>query len=158
MALKLHINIEYPDERPLRRVLVVYERVNNLQPAFERMLPALQQYSENYFARGGAYEGNPPFAPLSARYAKWKARRYPGAPILTRSGRLRASLASVTNDSIADATADALTFGTRVPYATYHQFGTRKMPKRPPLKLSKPLGARLITILRDYLLEQGENR
>lgn len=156
MPYKLHINIEYPDEKPLKRVLVVYERVNNLQPAFERMLPVLQQYSENYLARGGAYEGNPPFAPLSSRYAKWKARRYPNAPILTRSGRLRASLASATNDSIADATQDALTYGTRVPYAVYHQFGTRKMPKRPPLKLSKPLSARLITILRDYLLEQGE--
>ncbi|MDM7461678.1 MAG: phage virion morphogenesis protein [bacterium] len=158
MPFKLHLHIEYPDEKPLKRVMLVYQRVENLQPAFERILPLLQHYTENYLAREGRYEGNPPFAPLSPRYARYKAKRYPGAPILTRSGRLRASLASITSDSIADASPDALVYGTRTPYALYHQYGTRKMPKRPPLKLSKTLSTRIITILRNYLLEQGEKQ
>lgn len=158
MPFKLEFEITYPDERPLKRALVVYERVQDLSPAFERILPLLQQYTESYLAAEGAHEGNPRFAPLSPRYARYKAKRYPNAPILTRSGRMRQSLAGITTDSIADITPDTLTYGTRVPYALYHQTGTRKMPKRPPLKLSKPLSTRILTAMRNYLIEQGENR
>ncbi|BCW95085.1 MAG: hypothetical protein KatS3mg018_0567 [Fimbriimonadales bacterium] len=156
MPVRLDFEITYPGERPLRRALVVYERVQDLSPAFERILPLLQDYTERYLAAGGAFEGNPAFAPLSARYARYKARRYPGAPILTRSGRMRASLAGLTGDSIADVSPDRLVYGTRAPYALYHQMGTRKMPKRPPLRLSKPLTTRILAALRRYLVEVGE--
>jgi len=157
MPLKLIFEIHYPDEKPLKRALVVYERAQDLTPAWQRILPLLQNYTEQYLARGGAFEGNPAFAPLSPRYARYKARRYPNTPILTRSGRMRASLAGLTGDSVADASPDRLVYGTKVPYALYHQTGTRKMPKRPPLKLSKPLTTRILTALRNYLIEQGEN-
>lgn len=156
MPFKLIFEVQYPDERPLRRALVVYERVQDLSPAFERILPLLQDYTERYLAAGGAFEGNPAFAPLNPRYARHKGHRYPGAPILTRSGRMRASLAGLTGDSVAEVSPDRLVYGTRVPYAVYHQMGTRKMPKRPPLRLSKPLTARILAALRRYLVEVGE--
>jgi hypothetical protein len=31
--------------------------------------------------------------------------------------------------------ADALEIGTSVPYAKYHQYGTRRMPQRPALRV-----------------------
>lgn len=117
----------------------------------------MQNYTENYLAAEGAYEGNPRFAPLAPRYARYKAKRYPNTPILTRSGRMRQSLTSITSDSIADITPTTLTYGAKLPYAIYHQTGTRKMPKRPPLKLSKPLSTRILAALRNYLIEQGES-
>lgn len=156
MPFNLIFEVQYPDEKPLRRALVVYERVQDLSPAFERILPLLQDYTDRYLEAGGAFEGNLAFAPLSARYARWKARRYPNTPILTRTGRLRASLSTLTDDSIAQIAPDRLTYGTKVPYALYHQMGTRKAPKRPPLRLSKPLTGRILNALRRYLVEVGE--
>jgi phage gpG-like protein len=156
MPVKLHIEIQPPGEAPIKRALVLYQRIQDLSPAFQQMLPTIQQYTEAYFTKEGAHEGNPHFPPLSPQYAKWKQKHYPNAPILTRTGRLRQSLSSQTPDSIAHISPLSLTFGTRTPYAIYHQLGTYKMPRRPPIRLSKPLTTKLLTILRNYLITQGE--
>jgi len=159
MPFKLEFKLEAPGDRPLRRAFVVYERANDLTPAWQRMLPALRDYIDRRIATGGTHHNMPPFAPLSPRYARWKSRRYPGAPILVRSGRLRDSLTNPNHpDAIATVTPQSLTYGTSVPYAAYHQLGTQRMPARPPIKLSRTLQTHLLTILRNYLIEQGESR
>jgi phage gpG-like protein len=157
MPFKLEFKLEPPGEQPLRRAFVLYKRIDDLTPAWQRMIPALQDYIARRIASGGTLHNLPPFAPLSPRYARYKAKRYPGAPILVRTGRLFRSLTTNTDDTIADIQPDHLTFGTRVPYALYHQLGTRKMPARPPIKLSKPIQTQLLTILRNYLIQEGES-
>jgi phage gpG-like protein len=157
MPFKLEFKLEPPGEQPLRRAFVLYKRIDDLTPAFERMIPALQDYIARRIHTGGTLHNLPPFAPLSPRYARYKAKRYPNAPILVRTGRLFRSLTTNTDDTIADIQPDHLTFGTRVPYALYHQLGTRKMPARPPIKLSKPIQTQLLTILRNYLIQEGES-
>jgi phage gpG-like protein len=157
MPFKLEFKLEPPGEQPLRRAFVLYKRIEDLTPAWQRMIPALQDYIARRIASGGTLHNLPPFAPLSPRYARYKAKRYPGAPILVRTGRLFRSLTANTDDTIADIQPDHLTFGTRVPYALYHQLGTRKMPARPPIKLSKPIQTQLLTILRNYLIQEGES-
>jgi len=158
MPFKLEFKLEPPGDKPLRRAFVVYRRIEDLTPAWQRMLPAIRNYIDRRIATGGTHHSMPPFAPLSPRYARYKARRYPGAPILVRSGRLRSALTQPDHpDAIADIQPDRLTFGTRVPYALYHQLGTQRMPARPPIKLSKTLQTELLTILRNYLIEQGES-
>jgi phage gpG-like protein len=157
MPFKLEFKLEPPGDKPLRRAFVVYKRIDDLTPAWQRMIPALQDYIARRIASGGTLHNLPPFAPLSPRYARYKAKRYPGAPILVRTGRLFRSLTTNTDDTIADIQPDHLTFGTRVPYALYHQLGTRKMPARPPIKLSKPIQTQLLTILRNYLIQEGES-
>jgi phage gpG-like protein len=157
MPFKLEFKLEPPGEQPLRRAFVLYKRIDDLTPAWQRMIPALQDYIARRITSGGTLHNLPPFAPLSPRYARYKAKRYPGAPILVRTGRLFRSLTANTDDTIADIQPDHLTFGTRVPYALYHQLGTRKMPARPPIKLSKPIQTQLLTILRNYLIQEGES-
>jgi len=44
MPLELIFEIQYPDAKPLKRALVVYERTQDLTPAWERILPLLQNY------------------------------------------------------------------------------------------------------------------
>jgi len=77
-------------------------------------------------------EGRPVrWAPLSARYAAWKARRFgAGLRILERSGALRRSISTRIEGS-------ALVASTAVPYAAFHQFGTRFIPARPFLVLTE---------------------
>lgn len=85
-------------------------------------------------ARSGAK-----WQPLSAAYARWKQIRFPGAPILVRTGRLKRSLSVSgvgTDDSIREHEPTSLTLGSRVPYAIYHQRGGRRLPKREPINLT----------------------
>lgn len=77
-------------------------------------------------------EGRPVrWAPLSARYAAWKARRFgAGLRILERSGALRRSISTRLEGG-------ALVASTAVPYAAFHQYGTRRLPARPFLTLTE---------------------
>ena len=69
--------------------------------------------------------------PLSPRYARRKQKRYPGRPVLQASGRLRSSLVGKSADTVEALEPGRMKFGTRVPYAIFHQTGTRNMPARP---------------------------
>ncbi len=158
MPVKIELSITADDEIKFKRALIAYNNnLHDLSRYFEHYaLPAIRTSIGEQFDRSGAHEGLPAWAPLSARYARYKARRYPGAPILVRSGRLRDALAEITNDTIATIEPTRLVYGTSVPYAIYHQRGTRKMPARPILRLSNPLKSRLMRLLRDYLgFEKG---
>ncbi len=90
----------------------------------------------NLESEGGGVGG---WVPLSPRYAAWKARRYPGKRILEREGRLFRSLviandgATVGPEGVLEMNAQAMIYGTTVPYARYHQRGGSK-PGRPPAR------------------------
>jgi len=69
------------------------------------------------------------WAPLSAKYQKQKNKKYSGQPILVRTGALRDSLLSESNQG--QMTARTLAYGTSIPYALFHQTGTKRgLPAR----------------------------
>lgn len=71
------------------------------------------------------------WAKLSPRYAKAKAKRYPGKTILRRTDLLFHSLTLKADaNAIHELTRDSLTIGTRAWYFRFHQTGTRYMPAR----------------------------
>lgn len=82
-------------------------------------------------ARNFDEEGRPVrWAPLSPRYAAYKARRFgAGLRILERTGALRRSIATRFE-------AGALVASSDSPYAAFHQFGARFLPARPFLVLT----------------------
>lgn len=84
-------------------------------------------------------KGSGKYAPLSPAYAIRKNRFAPGRPILVIDGRLRESVVNNTSDSIVKITKDSAVVGTTVPYAGFIQRGTRKMPARPFLAITKPM-------------------
>ncbi len=153
MPIKIELSITADDEIKFKRALIAYnDNLRDLSRYWEHYaLPTIRESIAGQFPKSGAHEGLPAWTPLSARYASYKARRYPNTPILVRSGRLRNALAEITGDSIATIEPDRLTYGTSVPYALYHQRGTRKMPARPILRLSNPLKNRLMRLLRSYI-------
>jgi hypothetical protein len=70
---------------------------------------------------------------LSEDYAEQKAREYPGAPILVASGRLRDSMIKLNHpDNISKIGKLSASFGSSVPYGTYHDSLSprRKLPLR----------------------------
>lgn len=93
----------------------------------------------NYDAQGaGSPRGR--WAPLSPKYAKWKAEKRPGRPILVFDGVLRASLTQRGAEGSIVETSQPMSMrvSTSVPYAVYHQRGVpeNNLPMRRPVDLS----------------------
>lgn len=93
-----------------------------------------------------------PWRPLSARYAAYKARKWPSKPLMIRTTTLVKSLADRNSPwAIYRRRAKELVLGTRVPYATYHQDGSGRMPKRPLFVVTPEIAQEWTEILRDDL-------
>jgi hypothetical protein len=71
--------------------------------------------------------------------------------LLVATGALRASLSDTSAGEVAF---DRLRFGTTVPYAAYHQFGTSRMPARPILGISPTLAREFLDRL-GLVLSEG---
>lgn len=89
------------------------------------------------------------WAPLSDNpegkgYATWKARHYPGKPILVRTGALKKSM--ITKGAEGNITAIGKTqaiFGTSIPYGIYHDSDKPRRSKLPRRNFSEPSERRL---------------
>jgi phage gpG-like protein len=119
-------------ERSTRAFKVLDDSIKD----FREVWPEIRMYwvraNVEHFESEGA-RGGQKWQPLSANYAKWKAKKYPGKPILVRTGRLFRSLTlgGFGTDIINDEQPRSLTLGTAVPYAKYHQRGTSRLAQRP---------------------------
>jgi phage gpG-like protein len=125
------------DERFVRGFNRYAEQVKDWRPAFEDIYQSFTEITRRNFASEGRPES---WAALSPGYAKWKAKHYPGKPIMQRTRRLIRSLTGVgqasAQDTIKDIKPLSAEFGTMVPYATYHQQG-RGVPRRKVVQLTE---------------------
>lgn len=97
-----------------------------------RLLPILEVETAKQFDAEGSGPQSGSWAPLSVSYAKWKAAHFPGKPILQRTGALKAALTGPGANARRDISGNTLSFGTTgLPYASFHQTGTGRMPARP---------------------------
>ncbi len=125
------------DDAAFKRMTVAIERTGAElahigRYVYPKLIPIFEAAAEKQFdAEGGGPGGA--WSPLSPTYAEWKAKRYPGAPILEATGRLRAALTESMSPFAEREYSDTdFAFGTRnVPYASFHQVGTDRMVARP---------------------------
>ena len=112
--------------------------MRNLSEPFGVIAEDFAEITERNFGAQGTPEK---WRPLSPKYAKWKSRVRPGRQILVFDGTMYASLRGVRNGTgpgtIRQIYPKRAEFGTMVPYAIYHQTGTRKMPARKPVQLTE---------------------
>jgi phage gpG-like protein len=109
----------------------VGERAADPRPAFDKIGRDLQQSEAAWFATRG--EGTWP--PLAQQTEEFKAAQGLRSEPLVATGRLRESL---VRRSAAKTTGTELRYGTDVPYARFHEYGTANMPRRPPLVPASP--------------------
>lgn len=102
-------------------------RSKTFEPIFIVAKKRIEASNVANFTANGLPAGG--WAPLDPQYAAFKAAKFPGRPTLVGNGRLFRSVASMTN-SISSISPTKAEFGTNVEYAKFHQYGTRKMPKR----------------------------
>lgn len=97
------------------------------------------------------------WAPLSPAYAAYKALKWGNKGILVASGRLEDSLTQATHpDFIYKPKKKSVTLGTKVPYASLHQTGTRQMPQRPPIELVESQKRRWPKLMHEYIFKSGQ--
>ena len=144
----------------LERMSVAFERAGFDMASFgDKVFPKLVPVFEAEAREQFDAEGHGPragrFEPLSEMYRQWKEDRYPGKPILQRTG---AMFEGLTESSSPFATrrydSSSFDFGTSgLDYASYHQTGTSRMPARPPFDFTDQLQTDLVRAGRDGIEE-----
>lgn len=132
------------------------DNLQDAEPAFEAMARyQVTVVNARQFTQQGSPEVGGTWAPLSPPYARWKAKRRPGRPILVFDGDLRDSMTKV-NNGVYEVWNRGFVVGTAVPYATYHQNGTPTMPARPLLGSPRRSDTRELTkILQRWIVERS---
>lgn len=111
----------------------------------------LREMVERQFdSEGGASGG---WAPLADSTVAAKQRQGLDPRILQATGRLKESLTrKFDSEHTERLSGSSLAFGTKVPYAIYHQTGTASMPARPPLALTDADKVTIVKTLQRALL------
>lgn len=151
----LRLQVEIENETQFDRTFTRFtEQLRDLRDLWPGVIPELRDIAREQFAgEGVGPAGNWPA--LSPKYAAWKAQRFPGKPILQRTGRLIESLTGNTADSIVEARPDYLDFGTRVPYGRYHHKGAGRLKRRKVFDLNEQQKTRLMKVIQRRLLSAG---
>jgi phage gpG-like protein len=102
-------------------------------------------------------EGGQAWVPLSEKYGAWKEAHFPGMPILQRTGNL---IDSLTNPNSANGVRreerKTLTFGSTLPYALYHQTGSKDgehPPARPEIQFPEAFKRTVMHHVQTYLVQ-----
>jgi hypothetical protein len=99
-------------------------------------VPAWYALEQAQYASEGA-SGGSGWPALTARYAAWKQKHYPGQPIGVLTGAARTALTDPTGaGAVLLPGQTSFTVGTDLPYPIYLQLGTRKMAARPPMQVT----------------------
>ena len=135
-----------------RRFGKILRRSRDFKPVFRWMFQELQEAHRENFKTQGAASGFP-WKPLEPQYASWKIENYGANGVLVRSGDLERSLTmNSSRGAVRDIGARTAEFGTKLPYAKFHQSGTSNMAQRKPLFLPRLMADRTADAVGEYLV------
>ncbi len=135
-----------------RRFGKILRRSRDFKPVFRWMFQELQEAHRENFRTQGAASGFP-WKPLEPQYASWKIENYGANGVLVRSGDLERSLTMNSGrGAVRDMGARTAEFGTKLPYAKFHQSGTSNMAQRKPLFLPRLMADRTADAVGEYLV------
>lgn len=117
----------------------ISETISDFRSIWPNVAKEFYAIEAGQFRSEGARGASGKWAPLSPAYLKYKAKAFPGAPILQATRSLVDSLTSPNAlDSIFRPERDELIIGTQREGAVYHQRGAGKMPARPTISFTDP--------------------
>lgn len=122
------------DQQIARDLLRIDARVMDARPAFAQIINDLERIEGRQFDSQGGY-GSGGWQPLAAATVARKQAQGLDPRILHAKGDLSGSLTGKGGDGLREVFPSSMAFGSRVPYAKYHQTGTGRMPQRQPLEL-----------------------
>ena len=119
--------------------------LSDMRPYWPAALVEARGVLRDAFESEGATGQSGRWPALDPSYARWKARKYPGAKILERTGRLRASLRSSSEQTVTSEP-QKLTIRSEVPYGGYHQRGIGQK-RRPPWSPTRADANRIVSAI-----------
>jgi phage gpG-like protein len=158
------------NSKPVEKALGNFQAsLADQSPALRRIAGDFREMIDRQFATEGRAEGTPwaprphPSVPSSVRRGGAKrgvVNTRPGAqhaaPLLIRTGALLRSLTGRGAAGHVEQLDDhSLAIGTSLPYALFHQTGTRRMPARPIIVLSGARSERWVEIVRRNIEEKS---
>lgn len=140
--------------------------IETLEPVMEQIgEDILADNAMQFLTEGDFYRGSmiaqlvaPKWQPLAASTVRDRVRRgYEGDhPILWRTGELAASLSERgAAGNIFETSKRGLRVGTSIPYASFHEYGTSRMPPRPLVGLTRNRSQAIVRAVGDYVREQA---
>ena len=129
----------------------------DLRQPFNKIAEDFRNTEFKVFQAQGGYGSRSKWTALSPKYKKWKSQRFPGKPILQQTGSLRNSLSKKGAGYFEVIRKQTLTMGSTNKTFKWHQQGTSKMPKRPPITITKYQGTKWAKIVGDHI-RQGVNK
>lgn len=123
----------------------------DMRPAWEVLRDRFLTLERRQFATQGGYSGG--WAPLSPRYAAWKAKHYPGKTILRRTDDLFRSLTEGPEIVILEP--GYMVLGSAVEYGPYHQEGAGRLPRRRPVELPDRERREWVKVIQAYIRTGG---
>lgn len=144
--IKIQIDIKGAEE--------ALSQLGDIDKAFGSWKPELKQmgdylknfYSNELYESEGAVWGSR-WAQLSEPYKFNKRILYPGRGILQRTGDMRRGYDY-------EATNDRVTLWNTQEYAKYHQFGTKKMPKREIIGIDRKRREEVVKIFKQGIVNK----
>lgn len=148
--MPVRLTLSFYGDKQVDRTLANLELgAADARPAFDAIADDFLKIERRQFAtQGGAGSGG--WAPLSPKYAAWKARHYPGKTILRRTDELHTSLTVGPAIRIIEPT--TMIIGSDVDYGAYHQRGTSRMPQRRPIELTENRRREWMKILQRFIV------
>tara|TARA_Y100000310_G_scaffold269827_1_gene283307 strand:- start:22145 stop:22621 length:477 start_codon:yes stop_codon:yes gene_type:complete len=120
---------------------------------FSEVFEDISKYLFSTSAKIFKAQGDPiPFAPLSPKYKEWKARHFPGRPILVLRGPLKESLTAGSSDTIKNIGKLSMEWGTRVVYARRQHRAGRK-----PIQLTEPRKRVIARMIHQWAYDKATN-
>ena len=161
----MSVGFEFQWDPPLESLQFGLEHWANLIEDFTEPFTAIEQvfrkHEKRLFDTEGGYGPSGDWEGLSAAYAAWKARNFPGRGILVRGGTMRAALVEGKGaGAIKKITGSFLEVGIDdqvIPYAAIHQSG-RGIPQRKPMDFNLDirnrgsLGWVILQVLQAYVV------
>lgn len=143
----------YGDVQVDRTLARFSENVQDATPVWDQIADDFAKGEARQFASAGAYASGG-WAPLSPRYAAWKARTHPGQPLMVLSGNLRDSLTR-RPFGIEAIEPQSMTIGSDVDYGAYHQHGDPPLPQRRVVELTESRRRQWVRWLQQHIVSRG---
>lgn len=146
----LRLRFTFLGEEQVDRSLTRFERVADMRPAWALLRERFRVAEDRQFAS----QGRGSWPPLSRVYGAWKARHFPGRPLMVREDELRRSLVDGPEIDIEEPS--YAIFGTAVPYAVFHQRGAGRLPQRKVIDLDETERQEWVRTVQRWLVEEAE--
>lgn len=118
------------DRRTITAVNAWMRELEDWTPVWALIEADFYRMEQEQWASEGS-RGGDKWPPLSPAYAAWKARRYPGQPLMVATGALRDSMTKQgATGQVRVIDKFRMELGTEIEYGVYHQYGGGDLPQR----------------------------